>query len=146
MHQLLSLEYFELFNSEDDERMNELEDRINNIMGLDERFKSNFNNDMQIAMNLASCNWFENGLRIELSLLKNLFTAEPLEIHIFKHEPDRTERRCPPVCQESDTEQVFIDYVNKYCMFLSEEQMCRIQGRIEQMITDNFKRLVNDLF
>ncbi len=56
MHQLLSLEYFELFNSEDDERMNELEDRINNIMGLDERFKSNFNNDMQIAMNLASCN------------------------------------------------------------------------------------------
>lgn len=53
---LFDLEYFDLFNSEDDERMNELEDRINNIMELDERFKSNFNNDMQIAMNLASCN------------------------------------------------------------------------------------------
>ncbi len=142
MHQFLSLEYFELFDSEDDERMNELEDRINNIMGLDEHFKSSFNNDMQIAMNLASCNGFENGLRIGLSLLKNLLTAELPEIHIFKHEPDRTERRCPPVCQESDTEQVFIDYVNKCCMFLSEEHMCRI----EQMITDNFKRLVNDLF
>ncbi len=146
MFWLCNRENVETFDKEDDERMNELEERINNIMGLDEKFKLSFTEDMQFTMTTAAYNAFENGLQIGLNLLKNLLTAELPEIHIVRHEPSRTERRCPPVCQDIDTKQIFIDYVNKYCMFLSKEQMCSIQGRMEQLITDNFKRLVNDLF
>ncbi len=146
MNFIFDHENIDVFNKEDEERLNALEERINNIMALDERFKNSFINDMQIAFNYASYNGFENGLQIGLSLLKNLLTSELPEIHIVKHEPDRTERRCPVICNESDTEQAFTDYVKKCCVFLSESQMCRIQGRIEEMITDNVKRLVKDLF
>lgn len=142
---LFDLEYFDLFNSEDEEREQALENRINNIMGLDERFKSSFNNDMQIAMNLASCNGFENGLRIGLSLLKNLLTAEPPEIHIFKHEPDRTERRCKPVHQPSDVDPVFIDYIKKVCPYLKDEQKFILQGRAEYLFEKNIKEYL-DIF
>lgn len=146
MYWFCTHENVETFNKEDDERMNALEERINNIMGLDEKFKLSFIGDMQRTIVDASFNGFENGFKIGLSLLHNLLTAELPEIHIVRHEPDRTERRCPPVCQDTNTKQIFIDYVNKYCMFLSKEQICSIQGRMEQLITDNFKRLVNDLF
>ena len=145
MYQVLETDEYNFFDSEDVQREQDLENRINNIMALDEQFKRDFVNDFQIAMNTAAYNAFGNGLKIGLSLLQNLLTAEPPELHITKHEPDRTERRCPPICQPSDVKQVFVDYVNKYYMFLSKEQIYRIQERMEIMLTENFKRLVEDM-
>ena len=102
-------ENVETFGKEDDERLNALEERSNNVMGLDEQFKLSFIGDMQRTMVDASFNGFENGFKIGLSLLQNLLTATTPEIHLVKHEPNRTERRCPPILQQSDTEQVFTD-------------------------------------
>lgn len=146
MHQIIEADGYNLFDSEDEQREQDLENRINNIMALNEDSKIKFINDLQVAMNMAAYNAFDTGLKIGLSLLQNLLTAEPPELHIFKHEPDRTERRCPPICQPTDVKQSFVDYVNKYYMFLSKDQMYTIQGRMETMLTDNFKRLVEDLF
>lgn len=146
MHQVLAIDNCNVFDPEDEQREQDLENRINNIMALDEDFKRNFTNDLQIAIDTAAYNAFDNGLKIGLSLLQNLLAAEPPELHVTKHETDRTERRYPPICQSSNAKQSFIDYVNKYCMFLSDEQMYRIQGRIETMFTDNLKKFVEDLF
>lgn len=145
MHQILNNEKYDLFNPEDEAREQALENRINNIMAIDERFKSDFNGDMQCAMVMASYNGFENGLRIGLSLLQNLLTAELPEIYVIKHQPDTTERRFKPVHQQSDVDPVFIDYINKVCPYLNNEQKSIIQSRIEQIIYDNMEKL-NNLF
>lgn len=79
--QMLQREKCELFNSEDEERVQALEDRINNIMALDEQFKNDFSEDMQFTMATAAYNAFENGLQIGLSLLHSLLTAKLPEIH-----------------------------------------------------------------
>lgn len=79
--QMLQHERYELFNSEDEERVQALEDRINNIMSLDEQFKNDFSDDMQLTIATAANNAFENGLQIGLSLLHSLLTAELPEIH-----------------------------------------------------------------
>lgn len=107
--QILQRERYELFNSEDEERVQTLEDRINNIMSLDEQFKNDFSDDMQFTIATAASNAFENGLQIGLSLLHSLLTAELPEIHTVRHEPSRAERRCPPVHQQSDVDHTFID-------------------------------------
>lgn len=138
-------ENVETFNKEDDERMNELEDRINNIMGLDEKFKINFTGDMQRTIVDASFNGFENGLRIGLSLLKNLLTAEIPEIHTVRHEPSRTERRCKPVHQQSDINHTFIEYIKKVMPYLKDEQIYTLQGRTEYFLEKNIKEYL-DIF
>ena len=42
MNFIFDRENIDVFNKEDDERLNALEERINNIMALDERFKNSF--------------------------------------------------------------------------------------------------------
>ncbi|MCM1230866.1 MAG: hypothetical protein NC489_12095 [Ruminococcus flavefaciens] len=94
-HQLLdggNGECYELFNSEDDATIKELEYVIDNITSLDERSRNNFIDDVQLAMCTAAKNAFENGLQVGLSLLQSLLTAELPEIHTVRHEPSRTKR------------------------------------------------------
>ena len=42
MNFIFDHENIDVFNKEDEERLNALEERINNIMALDERFKNSF--------------------------------------------------------------------------------------------------------
>ena len=66
MFLLFDHESIETFDKEDDERLEALEERINNVMGLDEQFKISFTGDMQRTIVDVSFNGFENGLRIGL--------------------------------------------------------------------------------
>lgn len=91
-HQLIDGESYELFNSEDDATIKELEYVIDNITSLDEQSRNNFTDDIQLAMCAAAKNAFENGLQVGLSLLQSILTAELPEIHTVRHEPSRTEQ------------------------------------------------------
>ncbi len=143
--QMLQREKYDFFNSEDEERVQALEERINNIMALDEKFKNEFIDDMQLTMCSAAQNAFENGLQIGLSLLHHLLTAALPEIHTVRHEPSRTERRCRPVHQQSDVNQTFIDYIKKVMPYLKDEQIYTLQGRTEYFLEKNIKEYL-DIF
>lgn len=76
-----------IFHNEDDERqLSFLEKRINNVVTLDKKFKRCFVNDLELMINDISEHTFENGLRIGLSFLKNLLTAEMPEINMIHKE------------------------------------------------------------
>lgn len=92
MFQMFQFEICEWFNSEDEERIRALEERINNITALDEQFKNDFSDDIRFTVATAASNAFENGLQVGLSLLHSLLTAELPEIHTVRHEPSRTEQ------------------------------------------------------
>lgn len=102
-------EDFEYFCKEDVERMNVLTERLNNIMALDEGFKKEFVSDLNNTMCYVSSNSFDNGLRIGLSLLKNLLTAEMPEIHIVHHIPSEIEKRYTSVQQQSEFNPKFLE-------------------------------------
>lgn len=125
---------------EDDERIDALYDRINNIMALDEEFKRKFCDDLQNAMAYVSDSSFSNGLRIGLSLLKQLLTAEMPEIHVVHHMPNKTERRCKPVQNPSEIDAVFIAYTKKILPYLTDSQKMELQSGIEAMIEENSEK------
>lgn len=138
-------EKFKYFCKEDEERMSALSERLNNIMALDVAFKKEFIMDLNNTMDCASVNSFENGLRIGLSLLKNLLTAEMPEIHIVHHIPSETEKRYTPIQQESEFNPVFIEYTKKILPYLTYEQKLQLQGRMEFLLDKNIKEYL-DLF
>lgn len=142
---IVEKEDFEYFCKEDVERMNALTERINNIMLLDEGFKREFVSDMNNAMCYASSNSFDNGLKIGLSLLKSLLTAEIPEIHVVHHIPSETEKRYTPIQQQSDFNPTFIEYTKKILPYLTDEQKFQLQGRMEFFLDKNIKEHL-DLF
>ena len=75
-------EKYEYSCREDDERLNSLTERLNSLTAVDKNFKIKFINDMNDALNYVSSNSFENGLKVGVSLLKSLLTAEIPDIHI----------------------------------------------------------------
>ena len=85
---IINNENFDYFCKEDEKRINALSERLNNIMALDVAFKKEFISDLSTTMDYVSINSFNNGLRIGLSLLKSLLTAEIPEIHIVHHIPN----------------------------------------------------------
>lgn len=85
LYQISDNEELCCFCKEDEERADELTARLNNT-ALDTNFKKEFANSLEDTINYASWNSFENGLRIGLSLLKNLLTAKPPEINVIHKE------------------------------------------------------------
>ena len=80
----------------------------------EEEFKRQFDDDLHNTVAYVSSNSFSNGLRIGLSLLKSLLTAEIPEIHGVHHMPNKTERRCKPIQNPSEIDEVFIAYTKKF--------------------------------
>lgn len=140
-YNILLKENFDYATKEDDERLNALSDRINNVMALDEEFKRKFDDDLYNTVAYVSSNSFENGLRIGLSLLKSLLTAEMPEIHVVHHMPNKTERRCKPVQNIAEIDEVFIDYTKKILPYLTDSQKMILQSGIEAMIEENTEEL-----
>ena len=140
-YNILIKENFDYATKEDNERLNALSDRINNVMALDEEFKRKFDDDLYNTVACVSSNSFENGLRIGLSLLKSLLTAEMPEIHVIHHMPNKTERRCKPVQSIAEIDEVFIDYTKKILPYLTDNQKMKLQSRIEAMIEKNTEEL-----
>ena len=109
---------FEFHNEEDEKQMSFLEERINNVIALDDEFKRCFTNDLEIMAGCISNHAFENGLRIGLSLLKSLLTAETPEIHVVHHEPKQN----IPVQPSSDLDAVLVDCLKNVIPYLKNEQ------------------------
>lgn len=140
---IINNENFDYFCKEDEKRINALSERLNNIMALDVAFKKEFISDLSTTMDYVSINSFNNGLRIGLSLLKSLLTAEIPEIHIVHHVPNKTEKQYTSVQQQSDLDPTFIDYVKKILPYLTHEQKLQLQGRIEYLLDKNIKEHLN---
>lgn len=121
-------EIFEYYNAEDEKRISFLEERINNIVALDEEFKRWFTNDLEIMACRISENAFENGLRIGLSLLKSLLTAEMPEIHVVHHETPKADI---PVQPSSDLDSVLVDYLQSVIPYLKSEQKISVYSDIK---------------
>lgn len=137
---ILLKENIDYSTEEDDERLDALSDRINNVMALDEEFKRQFTDDLHNTVAYVSSSSFSNGLRIGLSLLKSLLTAEMPEIHVVHHMPNKTERRCKPVQNPSEIDAVFIAYTKKILPYLTDSQKMELQSGIEAMIEENSEK------
>ncbi|MCM1220710.1 MAG: hypothetical protein NC548_40095 [Lachnospiraceae bacterium] len=140
---IINNENFSYFCKEDEERMNALSERLNNIMALDVGFKKEFISDLRITTDYVSINSFENGLRIGLSLLKSLLTAEMPEIHIVHHIPSEIEKKYTPVQQQSELNPKFLEYTEKILPYLTDEQKYQLQGRMEFFLDENIKKHLN---
>jgi len=121
-------EIYEFYNEEDERQISFLEERINNVVTLDEEFKKGFTNDLEIMAGCISDHAFNNGLRIGLSLLKSLLTAKMPEIHVVHHEPPKTDI---PVQPSSDLDSVLVDYLQSVIPYLKSEQKISVYSDIK---------------
>ena len=127
-------EIFEYYNAKDEKRISFLEERINNVVDLDEEFKKWFANDLEIMAGRISDHAFENGLRIGLSLLKSLLTAEMPEIHVVHHETPKADI---PVQPSSDLDAVLVDYLQSVIPYLKSEQKILIYSDIKSAFLES---------
>ena len=117
-------EIYEFYNEADERQISFLEERINNVVTLDEEFKKGF----AIMAGCISNHAFENGLRIGLSLLRSLLTAEIPEIHVVHHETPKTDI---PVQPSSDLDSVLVDYLQSVIPYLKSEQKISVYSDIK---------------
>lgn len=75
-------EGYDIYSDESAERFNAVEERINKTPCLSKRFKAQFSNELTISIECVALDSFENGLRIGLGMLKNLFDIEISKLHI----------------------------------------------------------------
>lgn len=137
LSQVCEKENVDFCSEETNLRIHNFEERIENIMALDESLKTSLVNDLQLTICFSTADAFENVLRIGLSLLKALITAELPEIRVVHCEPIKIERRCTPVQEPSELDPTLMDYMKKVLPYLKEEQKLRLQGRMEAMFEMN---------
>ncbi|MDE6789390.1 MAG: hypothetical protein K2J47_08750 [Ruminococcus sp.] len=96
-------------------------DRTSNLMMLDEKSKISIVNELDLIINISNSEAFENGLKIGLSVLKNLLTAEMPVIHTVNSEMPKLERRCKPADETFDVDERLIDYMKNTFPYLEKE-------------------------
>ena len=97
------------------------------------RLIDNLYNTIYMSVNDA----FENGLRIGLSVLKNLFTAEIPVIKTVSTEIPILDRRCKSVDETNDLATVITEYMTKVIPMLEDNQKIELQGRVEAILHKN---------
>ena len=125
---------YDIYSDESVERLNILEERIKKDPCFSKRFKAQLINELTIAVDSASLESFENGLRVGLGILKNLLTAENPEIHIAaKNSESRPERYTP----EYPPNPEFTEYMAWADRHLSDIEKGRIISEAEAFIENN---------
>ena len=112
-------------------------DTVENVAGLDEELKFVLLNSLYELTNDIAYDAFANGLRIGLSVLKNLLTAEIPVIRTVDYEIPKLKRRCKPVDETYDVDEMLTDYLKKTLPYLEREQKFELQGRIEAIVHKN---------
>lgn len=112
-------------------------DTVKNVAGFDEELKLVLLNSLYELTNDIASDAFTNGLRIGLSVLKNLITAEMPVIHTVDYEIPKLKRRCKPVDETYDVDEMLTDYLKKTLPYLEREQKFELQGRIESIVHTN---------
>lgn len=96
-------------------------DRTSNLMMLDEKSKISIVNELDFIINDSNSEAFENGLKIGLSVLKNLLTAEMPVIRTVNSEMPKLERRCKYSGEMPDIDERLIDYMKNTFPYLEKE-------------------------
>ena len=125
---------YDIYSDKSVERPNALRERIEKDPCFSKRFKAQLINELTIAVDSASLESFENGLRVGLGMLKNLLTAENPEIHIaaqnFESRPKRYTPEYPPNPE-------FTEYMAWAGRHLSDIEKGRIISEAEAFIENN---------
>lgn len=127
-------EGYDIYSDESAERFNAVEERINKTPCLSKRFKAQFSNELTISIECVALDSFENGLRIGLGMLKNLFDIENPEIHITtKKTESKIERYTPEYPCNSEFKK-YMEWAEKR---LSDIEKGRIMSEAEAFIEGN---------
>lgn len=110
---------------------------VESLVRFDDELKMRLIDNLSGIIYDSSNDAFENGLRIGLSLLKNLFTAEIPVIKTVSAEMPILERRCKSVDETNDLDTVITEYMTKVIPMLEDNQKIELQGRIEAILHKN---------
>ena len=125
---------YDIYSDESIERLNVLGERIEKSPCFSNRFKAQLINELTIAVDCASLESFENGLRVGLGILKNLLTADPPEIHIVSQNSESRPERYTP---EYPPNPEFTEYMAWTDRHLSDIEKGRIISEAEALIENN---------
>lgn len=125
---------YDIYSDKSVERLNALGERVEKNPCFSNRFKAQLIDELTIAVDSASLESFENGLRVGLGILKNLLTAENPEIHIVtKNSESRPERYTPEYSPNPE----FTEYMAWADRHLSDVEKGRIISEAEAFIENN---------
>lgn len=129
----LDLDYI---TDEDYTRMEALHDRIGRCMAMDDKYKLQMQNDMDMTILAACSNAYEVGFNLGVSILKCLLNAEMPTIHVLHRPAERLERAMPA------EEKTSVDNKLTACMaatlpYMTEEQKIKLQGKLEYWAESN---------
>lgn len=129
----LDLDYI---TDEDYTRMEEVRDRLDRCTAMDEDFKIQLQNDMDMTILAACSNAYDVGFNLGVSILKCLLNAEMPTIHVLHRPAERLERAMPA------EEKTSVDDKLTACMaatlpYMTEDQKIKLQGKLEYWAESN---------
>lgn len=110
---------------------------VESLVRFDDELKMRLMDNMASIICNSANDAFENGLRIGLSVLKNLFTAEIPVIKTVSAEIPVLERRCKSVDETNDLDTVITEYMTKVIPMLEDNQKIELQERVEAILHEN---------
>lgn len=110
---------------------------IESLVRIDDELKMCLIDNLSNVIYRSANDAFENGLKIGLSLLKNLFTAEIPVIKTVSAEMPVLERRCKSVDETNDLDTVITEYMTKIIPMLEDNQKIELQERAEAILHRN---------
>ncbi len=121
---------------EDSVRMDEVRSRIDNCMAMDEKFKTQLENDVDMTFLIACSNAFDVGFNLGVSILKCLMNAEVPTIHVL-HRPAEHLERVMPIEKKTSVDDELTACLTASLPYMSERQKIKLQGRLEYLVNDN---------
>lgn len=121
---------------EDFTRMAEIRDRIEHCMAMDNDFKIQLQNDMDMTTLCACSNSFEIGFNLGVSILKCLLNAEMPTIQVLHRPAERLERGMPPEAKTSVDDDL-TSCMNAALPYMTERQKIKMQGKLEYWVESN---------
>ena len=134
---LLESENCDYYSDETSRRIDSLIERLDSLTCIDREFNVQFTNNFYDTVNEAAYEAFDNGLRIGLSLLRSLLTAETPEIHILHNNPPKRKPRIAPLSGTINSNHAFMEYMSDAVTKLTEYEKGQIQSRTEYMIENH---------
>ena len=142
---LLNNENCDYYSDKTDRRIESLIERLDSLPCIDRQFNIQFSNNIYDTVNDAAYEAFDNGLRVGLSLLRALLSAETPEIHILHENSPKRKPRYAPITAAVNSNHAFMEYMSDAVTKLTEYEKGQIQSRTEYMI-ENHREENNKLF
>ena len=110
---------------------------VESLVRFDDELKMRLIDNLYNTIYMSVNDAFENGLRIGLSVLKNLFTSKIPVIKTVSAEIPILDRRCKSVDETNDLDTVITEYMTKVIPMLEDNQKIELQGRVEAILHKN---------